>query len=58
METKEEREKKQEAYIMTINSVYGYSNKLSEGDFYSLYVEYTSKQKQENRDKKIDEILK
>jgi hypothetical protein len=58
METKEEREKKQKAYIMTINSVYGYSNKLSEGDFYSLYVEYTSKQKQENRDKKIDEILK
>ena len=58
METKEEREKKQEAYIMTINSVYGYSNKLSEVDLYSLYVEYTSKQKQENRDKKIDEILK
>jgi hypothetical protein len=29
METKEEREKKKEAYIMTINSVYGYSNKLS-----------------------------
>jgi hypothetical protein len=58
METKEERERKEEAYIMTINSVYGYSNKLSEVDFYSLYVEYTSKQKQENRDKKIDEILK
>ena len=55
METKEERERKLEAYIMSINSVY---NKLSEVDLYSLYVEYTSKQKQENRDKKIDEILK
>ena len=56
METKEEREKKRQAYLMTINSMYG-SMGVEEVNFQILYEEYIAKQKQENRDKKIEEIL-
>jgi uncharacterized protein YnzC (UPF0291/DUF896 family) len=62
METKEEREKKRQAYLMAIRStlrfscIYG-SMGGEEVDFQILYEEYIAKQKQESRDKKIEEIL-